>query len=118
MSALKSLAAGPTAPAAAQTQPKLPADTGKLRKAATDFEAMAIGELLQPMFDTVDTSKGMFGGGDGEKAWKPMMVTEMAKQIEAHGGLGLSQPIYEAMLRMQEGATPRTQEGKTTGGSK
>jgi Rod binding domain-containing protein len=66
---------------------------------------MAIGQMLQPMFDTVDTSKGLFGGGPGEAAWKPMLVQEFAKQIEAHGGLGLARPIYDAMLRMQENNT-------------
>jgi peptidoglycan hydrolase FlgJ len=78
------------------------ADPAKLAKAAQDFEAMALGELLQPMFDTVDTAHGPFGGGDGEAAWRPMLVQEMAKQIAAHGGLGLARPVYAAMLRMQE----------------
>jgi flagellar protein FlgJ len=78
------------------------ADPAKIAKAAHDFEAMAIGQLLQPMFDTVDTAHSAFGGGDGEAAWRPMLVQEMAKQIEASGGLGLAQPVYEAMLRMQE----------------
>jgi Rod binding domain-containing protein len=77
-------------------------DPAKIAKAARDFEAMAIGQLLQPMFDTVDTAHGVFGGGDGEEAWRPMMVQEIAKQIEASGGLGLAKPIYDAMLRMQE----------------
>jgi flagellar protein FlgJ len=77
-------------------------DPAKIAKAANDFEAMAIGQLLKPMFDTVDTAHGKFGGGSGEEAWKPMMVQEFAKQIEAHGGLGLAKPVYDAMLRMQE----------------
>ncbi|MDR3537442.1 MAG: rod-binding protein [Acetobacteraceae bacterium] len=77
-------------------------DPAKLMQTARNFEAMAIGQLLQPMFDTVDTAHGLFGGGAGEEAWKPMMVTELAKQIEGHGGLGLAAPIYAAMLRMQE----------------
>jgi Rod binding domain-containing protein len=62
---------------------------------------MAIGQLLQPMFDTVDTSHGTFGGGAGEEAWKPMLVQEFAKQIANHGGLGLAKPVYDAMMRMQ-----------------
>jgi peptidoglycan hydrolase FlgJ len=78
-------------------------DPAKVMKAARDFEAMAIGQLLQPMFDTVDTSHSRFGGGSGEAAWKPMLIQELAKQVENHGGLGLSGPIYTAMLRMQEG---------------
>jgi peptidoglycan hydrolase FlgJ len=77
------------------------ADPARLAKAAQDFEAMALGELLQPMFDTVDTAHSPFGGGDGEAAWRPMLVQEVAKQIAARGGLGLAQPVYAAMLRMQ-----------------
>jgi flagellar protein FlgJ len=78
------------------------ADPARMAKSAGDFEAMAIGQLLQPMFDTVNTSKSAFGGGTGEEAWKPMLVQEFAKQIAAHGGLGLAKPVYEAMQRMQE----------------
>jgi Rod binding domain-containing protein len=88
--------------------PKVPklsrdADPAAVMKAARDFEAMAIGQLLQPMFDTVDTAHSQFGGGAGEAAWRPMMVQEIAKQIAGHGGLGLAKPVYDAMLRMQEG---------------
>lgn len=71
-------------------------------KAASDFEAMTIGQLLQPMFDTVDLSKGMFGGGVGESTFRPMMVTEISKQIEQNGGLGLTRTIYRQMLEIQE----------------
>ena len=90
--------APPTAPAT--TLP--PQQVAKIQKAAQDFEAMAIGQMLQPMFDTVDQSKGAFGGGEGEQAWKPMMISSMAKNMAAHGGLGLAQPIMQQMLRMQE----------------
>ncbi len=78
------------------------ADPVKIAKSAHDFEAMAIGQLLKPMFDTVDTAHNTFGGGAGEEAWKPKLVQEFAKQIEAHGGLGLAKPVYDAMIRMQE----------------
>jgi Rod binding domain-containing protein len=97
-----SLPALATPVSAPPSRPSVPADPAKIAKAATDFEAMAIGQLLQPMFDTVDTANGFLGGGAGEEAWKPMLVQEFAKQIAAHGGLGLAKPAYEAMLRMQE----------------
>jgi peptidoglycan hydrolase FlgJ len=100
----KPIAAPPiTQPArAAPTAPKANADPAKMAKSAKDFEAMAIGQLLQPMFDTVNSAHGTFGGGSGEEAWKPMLVQEFAKQISNQGGLGLARPIYDAMLRMQE----------------
>ena len=79
------------------------APDAKVLKAAQDFEAMAIGQMLEPMFATVDTSQSMFSGGAGEESFKPMLVTEMAKEVEAHGGLGLADAIYQQMLKMQEG---------------
>jgi Rod binding domain-containing protein len=79
-----------------------PAQTAKLWQAAHDFEAMAIGQLLQPMFDTVDSTHGAFGGGDGEAAWRPMLVDAIGKQMAAHGGLGLATPVFNAMLQAQE----------------
>jgi Rod binding domain-containing protein len=74
----------------------------KLHKAAEDFAAVALNELLKPMFDTEDTSKGMFGGGEAEQQFKPMLISEVAKQIARAGGLGLEEPIYQQMLRLQE----------------
>ena len=74
----------------------------RIWKAAQDFETMAINQLLEPMFSTVDTSQGFFGGGAGEQSFRPMLVTEMAKAVEQRGGLGLATPVYEQMLKMQE----------------
>jgi Rod binding domain-containing protein len=84
-------------------RPGTPQDPAKTWKAAKDFEAMALGEFLKPMFETVDSKKNLFSGGDAEKTWKPMMVDEIAKKMAAAGGLGLAGPIHDAMLRMQEG---------------
>ncbi len=69
--------------------------------AARRFEAMAVGELLQPMFATVDTAHGPFGGGVGEENFRPLYVEAVAKQIAAHDGLGLAAPIAQALLAAQ-----------------
>jgi len=76
----------------------------KIWKAASDFEAMTISQMIQPMFQTVDTSKDMFGGGTGEEQLKPMLVNEMAKQMESAGGIGLKDALYRQMLTLQENA--------------
>jgi len=88
-----------TVPAATALSPD---QIAKTRKSAQDFEAMVLGEMLQPMFKTVDTSKGLFGGGQGEATWKPMLVEEMAKSIAKQGGLGIADAVMKEMLRMQE----------------
>ncbi len=77
--------------------------TAKLRKSAEDFTAVALDEMLKPMFDGADASSdGPFGGGAAERAFKPMMITEMAKQMARSGGLGIAEPVYQQMLRLQE----------------
>jgi len=83
----------------------------KIWEAAKKFEAMAIGQLLAPMFDTVDTSHSLFGGGEAETTWKPMLVDAIGKQIEGHGGFGLAQPVYAAMLRAQEAGSRQASAG-------
>lgn len=92
----------PVPPAAASMQPP-PAAT---MKAARAFEAMTLGQLLRPMFDTLDQKGGFFGGGAAEETWRPMLVDEMAKSIVRGGGLGLAAPVYREMLRSQEAAAP------------
>jgi Rod binding domain-containing protein len=85
-----------------------PAQVAKAWKAAQDFEAMALGQLLQPMFATVDTAHDQFGGGPGEEAWKPMFIDAIGKNLAAHGGIGIARPVFAEMLRAQEA---RTQSG-------
>ena len=77
-------------------------------KAAKEFEAMALGQLLQPMFDTVKPGDGPFGGGQGEETWRPMLTQKLAKQVAKSGGLGLAVPVYQQMLKMQEHVEKRT----------
>jgi peptidoglycan hydrolase FlgJ len=93
---------GPTPAELAQPQ------IAKAWKSAKDFEAMALGELLGPMFDTVDSAHGMFGGGDGEATWRPMLTQELAKNISAAGGLGLAVPVFHQMLLLQQTSTENT----------
>jgi len=79
----------------------------KMWKAAQDFEAMALGQFLAPMFETVKPSAGLFGGGNGEESFRPMLTQELAKSISRAGGLGLAVPVYHQMLQLQEGkSTP------------
>ncbi len=91
--------------AAAAPQTSLPsAQVAKIAATAKQFEAMALTELLTPIFNTVDTAHGLFGGGEAEAAWKPMLTNELAKGIAAHGGLGLARPVMAQMIRIQENA--------------
>ncbi len=87
-----------------------PAPADATWKAARDFEAIALGELLRPMFQTLGGPDTLFGGGEGEETWRPMLVDEMARKIASSGGLGLAGPVYAQMLRAQEASETATQE--------
>lgn len=79
-------------------------ECAKAWKSAKDFESMALGQFLAPMFETVKSSAGPFGGGEGEDTWRPMLTQELAKHIAPSGGLGIAVPVYRQMLQMQEHA--------------
>ena len=93
--------AGPRPLASASTAPLASARGGDMARAAHDFEAMAIGEFLQPMFSTEHSGEGLFGGGEAESTLKPMLVTEFARIMEQKGGLGLAGPIERKMEELE-----------------
>ena len=91
------------APALAAPRASLsPDQLGRIQKASQDFEAVALQQLLAPMFQTINMSKTVFGGGDGEDAWRPMWIDAVAKQMAANGGIGLAAPIMQQMIAIQE----------------
>jgi peptidoglycan hydrolase FlgJ len=72
-------------------------------KAAREFETVLLSNLLQPMFEGIETD-GIFGGGHAEEQWKPMLVDQYARKMADTGGMGLSSHIYKTMLELQENA--------------
>lgn len=79
----------------------------KIQKGAQDFEAVALGEMMQPMFETVDTSGKPFGGGSAEKQFRSLQVLELGKQIAKEGGVGIAHQVYRTMQKMQEHSTSK-----------
>ncbi len=78
-----------------------PQQIAAARKTAVQFESMVLGQMLQPIFATADFSKSSFFGGAAEQTWRPMMVDEIAKDIARSGGLGIAEPVYQEILRLQ-----------------
>lgn len=71
-----------------------------MKKAAQDFEAMFVSQMMNTMFEGVEVDP-VFGGGHGEEMFRSMLVNEYSQQI-AHGpGLGISDQIQKAMIEMQ-----------------
>lgn len=82
--------------------PGVPAALPALRRAAQDFEAQALGALLQPMFEGLE-ARGPFGGGAAEAQWRPMLVEAIARGMARTGGVGLADAVLREMLRLQGG---------------
>ena len=90
------------APAAAP--PPLPAATpaqrSRIHQTAKAFESQLISQMLQPMFDSLQTD-GEFDGGQAEGTYRSFMVDALGKQMGQSGGLGVSHAIEREMLKMQ-----------------
>jgi flagellar protein FlgJ len=74
----------------------------EVEKVAVEFEAMFLSSMLQPMFDKLKTGDGLFGGGNGEDMFRPMLVDEYAKSMAKSGQVGIAKSIRDQMLRLQE----------------
>jgi Rod binding domain-containing protein len=70
-------------------------------KAAKDFEAVFIGQMLSTMFEGVKTD-GPFGGGYGEGVFRSLMVEQYSKTIADQGGFGLADQVKREILKLQE----------------
>ena len=71
-------------------------------KVAQDFEAQILSSMMQPMFEGLQTD-GAFGGGEGEGAFRSLLVEQYGKEMTNSGGIGLSDMIYGEILKLQEG---------------
>jgi flagellar protein FlgJ len=89
-----------TLPPAATLPLATPEQRRRIEDTAKSFEGQLIGLLMQPMFEGLQTD-GPFGGGNGESAWRGMLVEAIGKQVSKSGGVGLAAPVTREMLTMQ-----------------
>ncbi|NQW02087.1 MAG: rod-binding protein [Rhodospirillales bacterium] len=73
----------------------------QLRKVAEEFEAVFIGQMLQPLFANLGAEEP-FSGGESEKMWRTMQVDEYGKAITRAGGIGLTDTVLKEMIKLQE----------------
>lgn len=88
----------------------------RMRQTAQAFEAQVLARLMQPAFDTVDSSNSAFGGGSAEAQWRPMLVEAFAAGAARSGqGIGIQDMVLRHMLRLQDQArnpTPPEEEAR------
>ncbi|HRW30465.1 MAG: rod-binding protein [Alphaproteobacteria bacterium] len=85
---------------APHAEPKTP-DEIKAKRAADEFEAIFISQMLKSMSIGVKTD-GPFGGGQSEEIYRELMNEQMGKTISRQGGIGMSDEIYREILKSQE----------------
>ena len=74
---------------------------GQIKQAATEFESMFIGMMIEHMFGE---SVGAESFGDRESAdvYKGLMTDIIGKEIAAAGGIGIAPYVQAELLKLQE----------------
>lgn len=75
--------------------------SGTGRKAAVEFEGFFIAMALESMFSGIETD-GMFGGGNGERVFRSMMLQEYGKSIAERSGIGIADAVQREIISLQE----------------
>ena len=70
------------------------------RRVAQEFEAVFIGQMLQPIFQNLSAEEP-FGGGSSEDIWRSMQVDEYGKAITKAGGIGIAETRLDSILRAE-----------------
>lgn len=99
LAAVASAKLAATAPAA---KPSHAHDPKSIDKAAQDFEAEFLSQMLESMFKGIKTD-GPFGGGHAEEMMRSFMLQEYGKVMAASGGVGIADAVKRELLHAQEG---------------
>lgn len=92
---------------AASANPALLAQNAATRRdpkawaAAQEFESNFVSTMFQTMFEGIKTD-GPFGGGQGENAFRSLLVDEYGKEVTRAGGIGIADKVYSEILKLQE----------------
>lgn len=79
-------------------------DPQAARRAAEDFEAVFLSQMLAPMFATIKTD-ALFGGGPAEDIYRSLLVEEYGKAISSAGGVGIADQVQREILALQEASS-------------
>ena len=73
----------------------------KARKAAQEFEAVFLTQILETMYSGIEPNP-TFGGGNAEKLFRSMINEKTAQSMAKNGGIGLADAVYTEIIRLQE----------------
>ncbi len=93
----------------ARPTPQQTQEADALRRAAEEFEAVFLSEMLGPMFEGIET-EGLGGGGMGEQIFRPMLIERYAEAIGRAGGVGIADSVVREFMRMQAAQVPSPED--------
>lgn len=100
---------GPSSAALQSLAARTQGNPEAIDQAAEEFEAVMLTAMLKPIFEGIETSD-LYGGGEGEKMWRGLLVEEYGAEMAASGGIGIADQVRTELLRIQEesqsGTTP------------
>ena len=71
-----------------------------IEKAAQEFEAVFLSQMMEHMFAEVDLTPGQESPGDD--IYKSLLIDEYSKLMARSGGIGVADHVKREMLRVQE----------------
>jgi peptidoglycan hydrolase FlgJ len=86
----------------ANFKPPVPKPDSPLMQKAKELEASFLSEMLGHA--GLGASEGSFSGGIGEEQFASFLRDAQAKQMVAHGGIGLAEQLFHAMSKGQNNA--------------
>lgn len=89
-------------------------DKAKAHKAAEQFEAVFLSQMLNTMSEGIKTD-GPFGGGQEEKMYRGMLNDQYASAISKRGGVGIADQVYKEILKLQETQAEAKKEDQALG---
>ncbi len=72
-------------------------------KAAQEFEAVFLAQMVAQMHAGIETN-GPFGGGFAEETYRSLMYQEIGRQMALSGGVGIAAAVYDEMVKLQGGS--------------
>jgi peptidoglycan hydrolase FlgJ len=78
-----------------------PMSDAKIDAVAQDFEAFFVSMMTETMMSGIKTD-GPFGGGQGEKVFRSVLVQEYGKEAASQGNFGIADAVRQQLLKMQE----------------
>jgi len=88
-------------PGLAATGKKTRMSNEKIDAVAQDFEAFFVSMMMESMMSGIATD-GPFGGGQGERVFRSVMVQEYGKEAAKQSEFGIADAVRTQLLKMQE----------------